>query len=600
MQEHPYYYGDTLSATDDLGRSLPLDAPRRDRQVGLFYFLWLGSHGTSEVHDNSKILARDPGAPISKKRWEAAGGRIENGAMHWWGEPLFHYYSAEDMWVVRKHVRMFLQMGIDFLMIDATNNNYYPPASLALFSVLDEFWRDGWQVPRVGYYTYTKTGETIQAIYEGIYKAHPEYSHLWYTREGKPFIVGDLRDESISPEAREFFQIDDAYMNSETYRTYHPDGTITFSMQGNRRIFPWIDFADTPTVIFNEDGSPKMMTISPAEICETLNSTYPYLWDTRDRTRSWDGKRNRQWLPGEQDAWKYGYNFGRQIEAALREDPPLVFVCGWNEWVAGNWASYRGWAKDNALGRYTQDPGDMCMFVDQFNINMNRDLEPMRGGYGDSYFLQLASFVRRYKGANDLPPAGGRRTIDLDGGFDQWRDVPAVYRHPVCSAEPRDASLYEHWKNLDPEAQKSAPADQLIREARVCRDEDAWYFYAKTVRPLHDLDKGGRMTLLIQTGGAPGWYGYDLIIRRRGTPDMEKAAVEKSLGGWNWETVGEVEQRVRDCEMMLKVPARLLGEASSLSFKWADNWREGRDIWTFYLDGDCAPYGRMNYVCSER
>ena len=38
----------TLKATDSLGRELPVSetvgAPDPDRQVGLFYFLWLGEH----------------------------------------------------------------------------------------------------------------------------------------------------------------------------------------------------------------------------------------------------------------------------------------------------------------------------------------------------------------------------------------------------------------------------------------------------------------------------------------------------------------------------------------------------------------------------
>ena len=41
-----------------------------------------------------------------------------------------------------------------------------------------------------------------------------------------------------------------------------------------------------------------------------------------------------------------------------------------------------------------------------------------------------------------------------------------------------------------------------------------------------------------------------------------------------------------------------------IQFKWADNYQkdeEGNfDIWTFYKDGDAAPYGRLNYVYSEK
>ena len=56
---------------------------------------------------------------------------------------------------------------------------------------------------------------------------------------------------------------------------------------------------------------------------------------------------------------------------------------------------------------------------------------------------------------------------------------------------------------------------------------------------------------------------------------------------------------------MVAVPRDLLDvgtdlvDALDLQFKWADNYQEEQDIWTFYEDGDVAPYGRMNYVFSE-
>ena len=64
-------------ATDALGRKLPtadeVGPPRRDRFVGIFYFLWHNdpkSHGTEGPRDIAKIFAADPDAmkhPDSKK-----------------------------------------------------------------------------------------------------------------------------------------------------------------------------------------------------------------------------------------------------------------------------------------------------------------------------------------------------------------------------------------------------------------------------------------------------------------------------------------------------------------------------------------------------
>jgi len=604
MPENPILFGMPLAATDDLGRVCPVSRPRKDRQVGLFYFLWMGYHGSQHVYDNTKILEKDPLACTTRARWEAAGGCNSYGSMHWWGEPLHHYYSAADKWVIRKHIRMFMDAGVDFLMIDATNTEYYPAATFALFDVLNEFYQDGWAVPKVGYYTHTQTGKTMQKIYNEFYMAHPEYEHLWYYREGKPFIVGDMTDPDISDEVRAFFTLEDSYMDPGPFRHYSKSDTFTFQLDPDRNMFPWIDFSAEPTLMVDADGQPKMMTISVAEICETGLSIYSHLWNTGDHTRSWDGTQNRNWLPGEEDAWKYGHNFGRQAEIALKADPPLVFICGWNEWLAGNWEPTRYFKPDNALSKYTKDPGDMCMFVDQFNINNSRDLEPMEGGYGDLYFMQMVDFIRRYKGTHDLPAAGQKRTIDMNGCFCQWQDVSAVYRHPVCSNAERDLSVYEGWTGDTPAARKYLPADQIIREAKVCRDDENYYFYVRTVEPMAHLDEDNRMTLFIKSGlENPNWYGYDFAIRRKSAPGST-AALEKSLGGYIWETAGTVQQVISGNEMMISIPASILGldrqQPEHLEFKWADHWQETGDIWTFYKDGETAPYGRFNYVFPNR
>ena len=55
-----------LYGVDALGRKTPAGedcpAPRENRQVGLFYFLWCGEHGRHKPYDISKIVAKDPQA----------------------------------------------------------------------------------------------------------------------------------------------------------------------------------------------------------------------------------------------------------------------------------------------------------------------------------------------------------------------------------------------------------------------------------------------------------------------------------------------------------------------------------------------------------
>ena len=118
----------TYGGVDDLGRVLISDneagTKKNGKEVGIFYFLWQGEHGTDGPYDNSKIVAKDPTAILSEENWIAAGGGPYH-AHHFWGEPLFGYYTSKDVWVLRKHAQMLADADVDFIAVDATNGFAY-------------------------------------------------------------------------------------------------------------------------------------------------------------------------------------------------------------------------------------------------------------------------------------------------------------------------------------------------------------------------------------------------------------------------------------------------------------------------------------------
>jgi len=99
---------DTWVATDALGRKVPtfpeVPAPRADRTVGIFYFLWHGAHIQGGPFDVTKILAADPNA--MQKPDSPLWGPLH--APHHWGEPFFGYYLTDDEGVLRKHAQMLV------------------------------------------------------------------------------------------------------------------------------------------------------------------------------------------------------------------------------------------------------------------------------------------------------------------------------------------------------------------------------------------------------------------------------------------------------------------------------------------------------------
>ena len=90
-----------------------------------------------------------------------------------------------------------------------------------------------------------------------------------------------------------------------------------------------------------------------------------------------------------------GLQFGQQWQQALKIDPQFIFVTGWNEWVAQRFTSGSG-GGPGFLGRLLK-PGE-TFFVDNYNEEFSRDIMPMKGGYGDNYYMQLVDGIRRFKG----------------------------------------------------------------------------------------------------------------------------------------------------------------------------------------------------------
>ena len=158
---------DALCGTDALGRTIAPSSPTTNgRLVGLFYVLWLGNDYSDEgtpyfdgIYD------------ISKMDWNDvfSGGGSPFVKHHFYGEPLFGYYNMRDYWVVERHVQMFIAAGIDFLGIDATNNNIYEGPLAVLLEILETYRVAGYKAPKLMFLTNTNSHERVQQLYDFMY-----------------------------------------------------------------------------------------------------------------------------------------------------------------------------------------------------------------------------------------------------------------------------------------------------------------------------------------------------------------------------------------------------------------------------------------------
>ncbi|MFR5871259.1 MAG: hypothetical protein ACLUEV_06175, partial [Alistipes sp.] len=62
-------------------------------------------------------------------------------------------------------------------------------------------------------------------------------------------------------------------------------------------------------------------------------------------------------------------------------DPEFVFFAGWNEWTAIRIIDHNDFLK---CGDRDLKEGD-TYFWDLYNHEYSRDIEPLRGGFGDNY-----------------------------------------------------------------------------------------------------------------------------------------------------------------------------------------------------------------------
>jgi hypothetical protein len=549
-------------ATDALGRSLPspeeVGPPKKNHCVGLFYFLHLTGAPRSPLLDGpsdvSKILERDPGA-LGKPASPLWGA---DGTPHYWGEPLYGYYRGDDPWVLRRHAQLLADAGVDVLIFDTTNARSYPEIYLVLCEVFREARQSGGNTPQIAFMVNTKAGETAQKIYNELYKPGL-YRELWFHWRGKPLMVCD--PGQASPELRDFF----------TLRAAHWPFTLTNTAYA----WHWEAAYPQPHGYTDDPQSPEQVNVSVAQNLRVADGKVTNMSSGEARGRSFhDGREDP--TPG---AVNQGYNFQEQWQRAFELNPPFVMVTGWNEWTASRGAR----------------PGAPLVFVDEYDEEYSRDIEPMRGGHGDNYYWQLVANVRRFKGAPPPPKASPPKTIHLAEEFGQWSDVGPEFRAGAGQTLPRefDGAGGAHYSNHSGRNEFEA--------CKVARDPTNIYFYAWTKEPVTPAAGTNWMWLFIATGRKPaaGWEGYDFMVNR--TVDASgQWWLEKSAGGWNWQRVCLVGHRVLGRELHLAIPREALGLTGdspkvAIDFKWADNLQRPGEVMDFYLSGDVAPEGRFNF-----
>lgn len=538
-------------ATDGLGRSLPLredtGPPREDRFVGIFYFVWHGGHSTSGPFDLTEILQqKEPtyGPP---------------GVFHHWGKPELGYYFSRDPFVLRRHASMLSDAGVDFIAIDVTNAFTYDREIDALCSTWIQMRAEGLKTPQITFLTNSSHTQVVEKLYERIYQPK-RYQQLWFSWKGKPLLMAN--PNGLTEQQKAFFTLRRSWAWSQGHQWFG---------NGKDR-WPWLDHSpQTPG--WHTKEQPEFMPVCIAQ--------HPISNIGRSHQK-------KAQPPPNQTQSHRGIYFQEQWDHAIKTDPEVIFITGWNEWVAQRFIKQPGKPPGQLVGAPLTD-GD-TYFVDCYNLEFSRDAEPMTGGYGDAYYYQMIKNIRRFKGMPPIPTSTTTNyQIQIDGQFDDWHTVPSgLFVDKSGDTNHRAAESWGDKKIFD-----QTGRNDLI-EIKVAREQNSFAFLLKTSKQMTPPTDEGWMNLFIDSDLNPstGWNGFDYVVNRgRDTKDCTIEALSP-----NGKTTLYKKTPYAHYQTMLEVKIPILPEWSEgtiqFDFHATDN-SPLNDL--FFSKGDHAPDRRFNY-----
>ncbi|MGK6350056.1 hypothetical protein [Parapedobacter sp. DT-150] len=631
-------FADTWVASDALGRTMPdyetVGPVKTDQRriVGIFYITWHGD-GNADLPspytaDVSKILSADPAA-----RLDAKHERWQGGSYHW-GEPEMGYFLSKDEYVIRKDLSMLADAGVDVLVMDVTNAVRYWDEWEVLFNTMLEMKAEGNQVPTFCFWAFNGPVITVvQDLYDRIYKAG-RFRDLWFQWDGKPLLLynGNPKYDANGQDTKQPNPHFDPAAKTDVNHPHYgdPDYTEEFYKDYTKEVkdfftlrtmwwgyYKWAGqrFVGTEdNWSFGYDlGNEKVRAMHPDSLLSTHGgvkeeaAVTPAQHPSSLVGKSWTREKGEPplteqdlpeptyvpWLKQTVDHPEgYGIYFQERWEEALKSDPQFLYINDWNEWTAGKYHPAEGKATDFMR---RESP---YFFVDQYNAEFNRAIQPMKGGYTDNYYMQMAQNIRRYKGVRPIPELQGISKMVIDGNYRDWDKATVEYRDTKGDIFHRDYKGYggNHYQN------NSGRNDVITSKVAVGRD--AVYFYVQSAGPLSPHTDNNWMLLLIDADNDPetGWYGYDFLVNKHAKDKSRTTLMryDAQRPGNPWSHVSDLPYQYAGNELELAIPRKLLGLTGKqfvFDFKWSDHAADLVDPISLCVDGDTAPNRRFNYRC---
>ncbi|NDP23106.1 MAG: discoidin domain-containing protein, partial [Paludibacter sp.] len=460
-------------ATDALNRDIvtfnETGIVKPQKFVGVFYLLWLQG---GSVYDNTKIM-------------NGQGSWGPEHAFHFWSEPEADYYHSEDPWVIRRNMQMLADAGVDFIYIDMTNGYTYMNTLLATCKVMSQMRSEGIPVPYIMFWLQDSQKVLYTEVYQQFYLAN-KYPELWFKWREKPVIMFRHSDTDPSiiedPDIQKFF----------TIRWAWPGDYYKPSQKSWCELFTNINYSwETDPAV------PESYVVYGAGFA---NGNFGRSYDLKTSTQPvCDSK-------GLTSVTDQGLMANYHWENALKINPEVILYNGFNEWLAQRFINKNN--ESHYLGGKPV-PRDGTYFVDEFNQEFSRDIEPMKGGNTDSYYYQFVDNVRKFKGMEAPEAQSIPKSIAIDGAFTEWTTVTPTFYDYKGDTEHRNFRGYDPAVTLI----NNTGRNDII-ESKITYDNLNIFAYVKTVNNLTAYSDPNWMLLFIDAdrNKSTGWEGYDYVI----------------------------------------------------------------------------------------
>lgn len=532
----------------------------KTRYVGIFYSVWLGQHTYSQsgIYDITKLEMTEEGRVALSSTSD--NGLSKMGDFHFWGEPLYGYYSMTDKFVLARHMELLTNAGIDYLCIDNTNNVVYQNPTNALLDLLLEFQNQGINVPKVMFYTNSFSGDTVDKIYDQFYVSG-KYDKLWFAPNGKPMIIGITRNNDRASDQTKYDPNFNSYIRDEMLNYFDVKESEWPNGDKNDNSIPWMSW-EYPQYV--HDGSIAVPVAQHSHSKIYVSSKDP------ECSRGYNN------LTGQVDEdFRAGTSFQTMFDNAKNDERVNnILVTSFNEWMA------------------IKQPN--ATFVDVYNEEFSRDIEMMKGGYNDNFYMQLVKNVREFKYTPFKEYKKNNFTIDIENGVDSlWDAIHSGYQDFEGDAIKRDSvGAVNGLRYTDNSARND------IKLVKVTNDVKNIYFYIECKEDItaYNGTDENYMNIWLRTNSKdPSFNGFNILINRN--IKNNEGIIEKSLGGYNFEVVGKAKLSINGNVMQVKIPKEYLNceKENSFEFKVADNVTNYKDIMDYYVTGDVVPLGRLRY-----